>query len=335
MQDKILLAHGGGALLTESLIRDCIASRFTSAVLHRLDDAAVLPSAIGQLAFTTDSYVVSPYRFPGGTIGDLAVCGTVNDLAMVGAKPLYLSLALILEEGLPIAELEAILDAVQMRANEAEVEIVCGDTKVVPKGEADGIYINTAGIGILPENVDISSHNAQVGDALIVSGVVGLHGLAVMLARGNLSLQSPVESDVAPLNGMVQALLEAGIRIHALRDLTRGGLSMGLYDIAEHSGVTLEIQETEIPMDTAQSAACDILGLDPLHVACEGRFLAVVHPEDVSRSLDILRGFEVGKKAEMVGQILERDRYGVTLVTSIGSRRVLTPPRGEQMPRIC
>jgi hydrogenase expression/formation protein HypE len=335
MQKTILLAHGGGAMLTAELVRGLIVNRFSNPYLDCLEDSAVLPAPAGRLAFTADSYVVSPAFFPGGNIGDLAVCGTVNDLAMSGAQPLYVSLSLILEEGLAMEALERVLDCVRARAAEAGVQVVCGDTKVVPHGLADDLYVNTAGIGVLPEGVDISTANARPGDRLIVSGPLGLHGLAVMLSRGDFRLDSPIESDVAPLNGIVAALLDEGVAVRALRALTRGGLTVALHDVAESSGATLEVREEDLPTTGGQRAACDILGLDPLHIACEGRLLAVVAPGDANRAVQIMRRFEAGRDAATVGEVKERDRYPVELVTRIGTRRIITVPSGEQMPRIC
>ena len=335
METNVLLAHGGGGLLSSHFIRELILPRFSNPGLDRLDDSAVLPAPGGRLAFTTDSFVVSPIFFPGGNIGDLAVCGTVNDLAMAGAIPRHLSLSLIIEEGLPIANLERILDSAAQRAAAANVAVVCGDTKVVPRGQADGLYINTAGVGVVPDGVDVSAANARPGDRIIVSGTIGLHGLAVMLSRGDFNLSSPVESDVAPLGDIVAALIEAGVRPRVLRDLTRGGLAMALCDIADSSDVTFEVREARVPTSDAQSAACDILGLDPLNVACEGRFLAVVAADDAERALEVMQRFDDAAGAALVGEVRERGAYAVELVTAIGSRRVLTPPRGEQMPRIC
>ncbi len=335
MQKRILLAHGGGALLTAELIRELIVARFGNPVLNRMDDSAVLAAQPGRLAFTTDSYVVSPTFFPGGNIGDLAVCGTVNDLAMSGARPQFISLSLILEEGLLIADLERILDSVRARADEADVQIVCGDTKVVPRRLADGIYINTAGIGVLADGVDVSSANARPGDALIVSGVLGLHGLAVMLSRGDFRLDSPILSDVASLAAMVAALSADGVKVRVLRDLTRGGLAAALSDVAGASGVTLEVEESCIPSSEVQRCACEILGLDPLHIACEGRLLAIVSESDAARAVSVLRGFDAGSESAIVGRVKERGKHAMEVVTSIGSRRVITLPSGEQMPRIC
>jgi len=335
MQEKILLAHGGGGLLTSQLIHSQIQKRFSNDALNAMDDSAVLQLPQTRIAFTTDSYVVSPVFFPGGNIGDLAVCGTVNDLSMSGATPLYLSLSLILEEGFAMADLERVLDAIQIRAKEAGVSIVCGDTKVVPKGQGDGIYINTAGVGVLPEGIHISSANAKPGDRLIVSGTLGLHGLAVMLARNDFQMETPVKSDVAPLNKVVSALLDNNIAIHTLRDITRGGLSMALHDIADGSDSTIEIEEKDIPFSLAQTSACDILGLDPLHIPCEGRMLAVIAAEDADRAINVMQDISVSGEAAIIGTICEKSRYSIELITSIGTRRILTPPRGEELPRIC
>lgn len=321
-------------MLTAALVRDHILARFDNAILRELDDAAVLSVPPGRLAFTTDSYVVSPLFFSGGCIGDLAVCGTVNDLAMSGARPLYLSLGLILEEGLAVDVLDRVLDAVAARAREAGVEIVCGDTKVVPRGLADGLYINTAGVGILGPERGCRGDTIEVGDVLIVSGPVGLHGLAVMLSRGGLALEAPVESDVAPLNRAVEVLQAAG-PVRAMRDLTRGGLSMALYDLAERGSVTFLLEEARVPTQAAQRAACEILGLDYLHVACEGAFVAVVPAAVADQAVASLRGDGGCPKAAVVGQAVAQGRHRIELETSIGSRRVLSPPRGEQMPRIC
>jgi hydrogenase expression/formation protein HypE len=334
-RDRILLAHGGGGTLTAELVRELILPRFGNDALAPLDDAAVLAAPGGRLAFTTDAFVVSPPFFPGGNIGDLAVCGTVNDLAMAGAKPLWLSLGLILEEGLPVPELEAILDAAKRRADEAGVQVVCGDTKVVAKGQADRLYISTSGIGAIPEGAEVSSRYARPGDALIVSGALGLHGLAVMLHRGNLKIETPIASDVAPLNRAVESLLAGGIPVRALRDITRGGLSMALHDIARNSSVTVELRENDLPKHPAQQAACDLLGLDPLHLPCEGRFLAIVDAARAEEAVAILRKLPVSSAAVLAGIVKPRGRYPVEVATSLGTRRVVTPPRGEQLPRIC
>ena len=335
MQDKVLLAHGGGGRLMSELIEDMIRPRLANPHLDRMDDSAVLPGEGGRLAFTSDSFVVRPWRFPGGNIGDLAVVGTVNDLSMSGAVPRYLSLSLILEEGLAFADLELVLDSVRARADETGVQVVCGDTKVVERGRADGLYINTAGIGVLPEGVELGSACARPGDRVLLSGVVGLHGLAVMLARGEIALDTPLVSDVAPLNALVAAWLEAGVELRALRDLTRGGLAAALDDIAARSAASIELDEARFPVSAAQQSACELLGLDPLHIACEGRLAAIVASEHADRALELARGFEVASEAELVGEVREQGRYPLELITAIGTRRVVQVPAGDQMPRIC
>ncbi len=335
MPDTILLSHGGGGLLSAAFIDEHIRTRFSNAWLDRMGDSAVLETERSHIAFTSDSFVVSPLFFPGGNIGDLAVCGTVNDLAMAGARPQWLSLSLILEEGLPVPDLERILDTIRDRAEEAKVAVVCGDTKVVERGQADGVYINTAGLGALPDSVACAAENARPDDRILLSGAVGLHGLAVLLAREDLGLSSPITSDVAPLNGVVASLVEAGLTLHAMRDLTRGGLATALHEIAGSAAVSMELEEERIPSIEAQQAACDLLGLDPLHIACEGRFIALVPPEDADAALDVMRACPVAREAACIGTVREQDRHALELVTAVGSRRVLTMPRGEQMPRIC
>ncbi len=332
---KILLAHGGGGTLSAELFREVIAPRFGNPILNKMEDAATLETPEGRLAFTTDSFVVSPIFFSGGSIGDLAVCGTVNDLSMAGAVPLYLSLSLILEEGLPISDLEKILDAAKARAEEAGVSIVCGDTKVVPKRAADKIFINTAGIGRVAKETQISVRNATPGSQVLVSGAPGLHGISVMLSRGDFKFTSSLKSDVAPLNRPIQALLEKGVRLQVLRDPTRGGLVAALNDIAEQSGVSIELDEKKIPLTEAQQGASDILGLDPLISASEGCFVAVLPPEDVAKALEILKGFESTHAAALIGLVHPKGRVALECVTRFGARRALLPPRGEQMPRIC
>lgn len=297
----------------------------------------LIPSvAEGRLAFTTDSYVVHPLIFPGGTIGDLAVCGTVNDLAMQGARPLWVSLALILEEGFSVEKLDLILEAVARRAKEAGVTIVCGDTKVVGHGQADGLYITTAGIGWIPPGVDTSANRARPGDAVILSGVPGLHGLTVLLARGGLRLSSPIESDVGILYPAVAAMIKKNPEaVHGLRDLTRGGLAAALDDIARASEVTIEIDEALLPRDPAQEGACEILGIQSIHAACEGRFVAIVDASWAEEAVAILRAHPIAREATRIGWIKERGRFRVELRTSLGTRRAVMLPRGEEMPRIC
>ena len=278
MEDKILLAHGSGGKLMHDLIQSFLPD-LANPILEKMDDSAVFDVS-GRLAFTTDSYTVNPIFFPGGDIGRLAVCGTVNDLSMSGARPLYLSLAFIIEEGLPVADLKKIIASIKKAAAEAGVKIVTGDTKVVNQGSADKLFINTAGVGIVPEGVNISAANARPGDKIIVSGNIGDHGIAVLSQREGLKFQVPVPSDCAPLNGLVADMLAASRNIHCLRDPTRGGLATTLNDFAGKSHVGIIIEEDKIPVDRAVLAACELLGLDPLYIANEGKLVAVVPPED-------------------------------------------------------
>ncbi len=334
MQSKILLAHGGGGTLTSELIRDEILSRFGHGALAGLPDASVLSVPGDRVAFTTDSYIVSPLEFPGGNIGDLAVCGTVNDLAMSGATPRYLSLGLILEEGLEVATLRVVLDRVRDRAAEAGVDIVCGDTKVAPRGLVDGMYINTAGIGVFDGPPPPGPAAVRPGDAILVSGPLGRHGVAVMLARSDLKLETSVTSDVAPLHFPVRQLCATGA-VRWMRDCTRGGLAMALSELAEQADVTISLDETALPADPAVTGACDLLGLDPLTVACEGTFVAVMDGDAAENATQTLRTAGGCPAAATAGRVLPRERHGVELRTRIGSRRVLAAPRGEQLPRIC
>jgi len=333
--DRIRLAHGGGGTLSAELIRERILSRFRHPALAPLPDAATLPPPTGRLAFTTDAFVVSPLRFPGGNLGDLAVCGTVNDLAMAGAEPLWLSLSLILEEGLAFADLDAVLDAIRDRSEACGAPVVCGDTKVVGRGQADGLFATTAGIGRLLDGAPTGPAAIRPGDRLLVSGDLGRHGLAVLLARGSLGLTAPVESDVAPLHRTVAALLRAGIRPRALRDLTRGGLSAALDDWARACGACLAVRESSVPVLPPVRAACETLGLDPFEVACEGRFLAAVPAEQAEAALEILRADPVCPGASLVGEAEPAGAWPAVRITPIGTRRLLVPPRGEQLPRIC
>ncbi len=336
MTERILLAHGGGGQLTHELIQRVFVPRFAHPALARLDDAAVLEPAGRRLAFTTDSYVVSPLFFPGGDIGKLAVCGTVNDLTMVGARPLYLSAGFIIEEGLPLADLERVADSMAAAAREAGVAIVTGDTKVVGRGSADGLFINTAGVGWVPEDVDISGGNARAGDAIIVSGALGEHGMAIMSLREGLPIDTPLASDCAPLNGLVEALLAAvpAGAVHALRDLTRGGLAAALVEIAEQSGVGFEVEEARLLIRPEVLSICELLGLDPLHVANEGKLVALVAPEQAEAALAAMRGHRYGVDSRLVGRVVT-EHGRVVLRTSLGTSRLVNRLVGEQLPRIC
>jgi len=334
MSDKILLAHGSGGRLAHDIIRNSLLPALSNPVLARLDDAAVLEPA-GRLAFTTDSYVVQPIFFPGGDIGKLAVCGTVNDLAMVGAVPHYLSLAFIIEEGLPLSELEKIVYSVKEAAKAAGVAVVAGDTKVVNRGTADKLFINTAGIGTIPDEVDISGHNARPGDMLILSGTVGDHGIVVLSQREGLNFATELKSDCAPLNGLVAEMLAASQNIHCLRDPTRGGLATTLNEIAEQSDVSIRIYEDKIPVREEVSSACEMLGLDPLYVANEGKLIATVSPDNAKKVLEQMKKHQYGRDAAIIGEVKEENPGRVVMKTGLGTTRIIDMLVGEPLPRIC
>jgi len=339
MEDaRILLAHGSGGTLTRDLIQQLFVAHFHNPLLVAQDDAAVWdldPSPPARVAMTTDSYVISPIFFLGGDIGKLAVCGTVNDLAMVGASPLYLTAAFILEEGLPFADLERVVASMARTAHEAGVEIIAGDTKVVDRGSADRLFITTAGIGMVPEGVHLSGANARPGDAIIINGPVGAHGIAVMSQREGLTFSFPLESDCAPLNGLVAAMLKADRRIHCLRDPTRGGLATTLNEIAVQSGVGIDIEESRIPVPEGVQAACDMLGLDPLYAANEGKLVAIVTPEAEASILAAMRSHTYGREATVIGRVSSGHPRRVVLRTTFGAHRILDMLSGAQLPRIC
>ena len=332
--EKILLTHGSGGKLAHELVEKSFVKAFDNPLLDKLDDSAVIDFS-GRLAFTTDSYVVSPIFFPGGDIGKLAVCGTVNDLAMCGAKPLYLSLSFIIEEGLPQSELKKIVESVQRASQEAGVKIVTGDTKVVHRGSADELFINTAGIGIIPEGVDISGSNATPGDKVLLSGPIGDHGIAVLSKREGLSFSTQLESDCAPLNGLVDEMLNASSNIHCLRDPTRGGLATILNELAKQSKVSIRIEEEKVPVRDEVLAACEMLGLDPLYIANEGRLVAVVPAEDADKILKAMRGNHYGKEASLIGEVSAKNPGRVVMSTTIGAFRIVDMMVGDPLPRIC
>jgi hydrogenase expression/formation protein HypE len=334
MDNRILLAHGSGGKLSHDLVRKHIISRITNPLLDRLDDSAVLDSE-GRLAFTTDSYVVSPIIFPGGDIGRLAVCGTVNDLSMAGAKPLYLSLSFIIEEGLAVNELEEIVRSIAETAAEAEIEIVTGDTKVVNRGDADRLFINTSGIGRIPNGIDISGANAKPGDKVILSGTIGDHGIAIMSKREGLNFSTSLESDCAPLNHLVADMLDESILINCLRDPTRGGLATTLNEIAGQSSVGMELEERSIPVRDEVRGACELLGLDPLYVANEGKLVAIVDEKAAEPVLAKMKQNIYGKDAVIIGRVTGEHRGRVVLKTPYGSSRILDMLSGELLPRIC
>jgi len=332
--DKILLAHGSGGKLAHDLVEKSFVKVLANPLLDKMDDSAVFELS-GRLAFTTDSYVVSPIFFPGGDIGKLAVCGTVNDLATSGAKPLYLSLAFIIEEGLALEDLEKIVNSVQAVCGEAGVEIVTGDTKVVTRGSADKLFINTAGVGVIPEGVNISGSNARPGDKVILSGAIGDHGIAVVSKREGLSFATKLKSDCAPLGGLVAEMLKASPDIHALRDPTRGGLATSLNELAQQSKVSIRIEEKEIPVREEVLAACEMLGFDPLYVANEGKMIAIVPPGDADKVLKAMRRNKYGKKAAIIGEVGAENPGRVTMKTVLGSSRIVDMMVGDLLPRIC
>jgi len=331
----VLLAHGGGGRLTHQMIERMFAPTFQNTFLDARHDGALLPSQTGKMAFTTDSYVVKPLFFPGGDIGKLAITGTVNDLAMCGARPLYLSAGFIIEEGLPMTTLWQIVQSMQKTAQEAGVQVVTGDTKVVDRGKGDQLFINTAGIGFTTYEGTISPQSVRPGDAILLSGDIGRHGMAIMAAREGLTFESLIESDCAPLTDLVFSLLDAGIEVHCLRDLTRGGLASTLVEIAQASGRRIQVDEKAIPVREDVRGACEILGLDPMYVANEGRFAAFVAEKDAQRALNILRGQEAGSEATLIGQVESTSDGMVTMRSLIGANRIVDMISGEQLPRIC
>jgi hydrogenase expression/formation protein HypE len=332
---EILLAHGSGGTLTHRLIESLFIAAFANPALEARHDGAVFEIGGTRLAFTTDSYVVDPPFFPGGDIGSLAIYGTVNDLAMCGARPLYVSAGLILEEGFAMAALQRVVASMKAAAARAGVELVTGDTKVVGKGCGDGIFINTSGIGQIEEGEGISPKGVRPGDIVILSGDIGRHGMAVMAAREGLEFEPPIQSDSAPISGPVLALAAAGIELHCLRDPTRGGLATTLVEIAETSGTGIGIDESAVPVSDPVRGACEILGLDPFYVANEGRFVAFVPAGEGERASRILAGDPLCRDARIIGEVTDAPAGTVTLRTLIGGSRVLDMLSGEQLPRIC
>lgn len=336
MQGEIVqLAHGGGGRLMQNLIRDVFVRSFGDPLSTHLHDGATWPVSEGTLAFTTDSYVVQPLCFPGGDIGSLAVHGTVNDLAMCGAQPLWLSAGFILEEGLSIATLQRVVDSMAQAARDAGVSIVTGDTKVVDKGKGDGIFINTSGIGVVPAGVSVGPQRVRPGDAILVSGDLGSHGIAVLSMREGLEFAGNIVSDSAPLHRVVANLIAEGIEIHCLRDLTRGGLASALNEIASAAGIRMSVDERTIPVRDEIQGACEVLGLDPLYVANEGRFVAFIPATQADRAVAILRTHDVAKAAVCIGDVTGHESAVVILKTVLGTHRILDLLSGEQLPRIC
>lgn len=331
----VQLAHGGGGRLMQELIQEVFVRAFDNAMLAPLHDGATWPVEKGTLAFTTDSYVVRPLFFPGGDIGSLAVHGTINDLAMCGAKPLYLSAGFILEEGLSLDVLRQVVNSMAKAAQEAGVSIVTGDTKVVDRGKGDGIFINTTGVGLVPSGVRVMPTLIRPGDAILVSGDLGSHGVAVLSVREGLTFAGDVTSDSAPLHDVVGDLIGSGIDIHCLRDLTRGGLASALNELAVAAKVGMAIEEPAVPVLEPVRGACELLGLDPLYVANEGRFVAMVPEAQAEAALSVMRRHSVSGRAVRIGRVTERHSPPVVLRTVLGTHRILDLLSGEQLPRIC
>ncbi|MFZ2171085.1 MAG: hydrogenase expression/formation protein HypE [Methylococcaceae bacterium] len=334
--EQIVMAHGGGGRLMQQLLDSIIQPTFSNPVLNQKHDSAVLNINGSKLAFTTDSYVVKPLFFSGGDIGKLAVCGTLNDLAMSGAKPLYISCSLIIEEGFAIKDLQRIVQSMQHAAQQAGVLIVTGDTKVVDHGSGDGVYINTAGIGIIGEDISVSPAGIQAGDSIIINSDLARHGIAVMLEREGLNFENSLESDCADLSGLVQDLIQANIDIHCMRDLTRGGLASCLIELAATSRHHVEINETALPIQQDVKSACEILGLDPIYIANEGCFALFVPEAQTEQTLAALQQHPLGQQACLIGKVKAAHLKGmVTLQTAMGINRILDLLSGEQLPRIC
>ena len=332
---NVLLAHGGGGRLMHQLIENMFVPAFGNALLNARHDGAVFQIKGARLAFTTDSYVVRPLFFPGGDIGTLAVNGTVNDLAMCGARPLYLSSGFILEEGLSMETLWRVVQSMRHAAEIAGMQIVTGDTKVVDKGKGDELFINTAGVGLIEHDLVIAPASVQPGDVVLLNGDIGRHGIAIMAVREGLEFESAIESDCAPLADLVMELLNAGVVVKCMRDLTRGGLASALIEIAEAGRVHIRIEESSLPVREDVEGACEILGFDPLYLANEGRFVMFVSAGDADRALEIMRGHEFGGGACIVGRVTEDSPEMVTLTSKIGATRIVDMFTGEQLPRIC
>jgi hydrogenase expression/formation protein HypE len=333
--DKILLDHGSGGKISHRLTKDMLLPIFNNPILDQLHDGAIFDLGGMRWAFSTDSYTVDPIFFPGGNIGDLAIHGTVNDIAMCGAEPVYLSVGLIIEEGFSMADLGKILSAMGRAAQNAGVTVVTGDTKVVPKGAADKIFINTSGIGRIPKNVDIGSHRAAAGDQIILSGTIADHGICILTQREGLSFKTSIQSDSAPLNHMVREMLAASRDIHVLRDPTRGGVGTALNEIAEKPCVGIQIYEERIPLKKEVAGMCELLGFDPLYLANEGKLLAFVSPDQSAAVLKAIRANPYGNDAVVIGEVVENHSGKVFMQTRVGGTRIVDMLAGEQLPRIC
>lgn len=333
--DKILLDHGSGGKISHSLTKDMMLPVFDNPILAALNDGAIFTLVGKRMAFSTDSYTVDPIFFPGGNIGDLAINGTVNDLAMCGATPLYLSVGLIIEEGFTMADLETIIHEMGRAARIAGVKVITGDTKVVPKGTVDQIFINTSGIGLIPENVHVSVDNARVGDRIILSGTIADHGIAILTQRESLSFETSLPSDTAALNHLVSKMFATSSEIHVLRDPTRGGVGTALNEIAERSNIGIEIIEEKIPLKKEVVGACELLGFDPLYLANEGKLLAFVPPDRTDAVLKVIQSDPFGTDAAVIGRVVNDYPGKVFMQTRIGGIRIVDMLAGEQLPRIC
>lgn len=334
-KDRIELDHGSGSEASGELIKEIFLSRLDNQYLRSLDNSAVVNLDNGRFAITTDSYVVHPVFFPGGNIGSLTVHGTINDLSMQGAKPLYITLGLIIEEGFSFEDLIKITDSISHASKEAEVVVVAGDTKMVPKARADGIFINTSGIGIIPDGIDVSSFNARPGDVILINGTVGDHSKAILSKREGLDFDTPILSDSSPFNFLVSEILSVTDKVHVLRDPIRGGLATALNEIVRSSSVGIRIFEDSVPVNGAVMSACEILGIDPYYVANEGKCIVVVAPDDADKVLDTMKRHPHGKGSCIIGEVIDEEPGRVLVKTTIGGTRILSMLTGEQLPRIC
>ncbi|MCG2726590.1 MAG: hydrogenase expression/formation protein HypE [Elusimicrobia bacterium] len=334
-KEKILLAHGSGGRLTHELVKNLFIRKFSNKILNKLDDSAVIKTKNGQIAFTTDSYVVDPIEFPGGDMGRIAICGTVNDLAVKGAKPLAISAGFIMEEGFEIKTLERIVSSMKKAAKEAGVEIVTGDTKVVERGKADKIFINTSGIGFIEPKIFLSPSKIRKGDSIIVNGNIADHGITVMNARNNLGFKGNIRSDGAPLNGLIKKILSSCKHIRCIRDLTRGGLGTSLNEIAGSSKLSMLINQKDIPISPSAESASALLGLDPLYVANEGKIVLFVKKPEEKKVLNLMKSHKYGRKAKIIGTVLKEKKPQVRMKTLMGGERIVMMLEGDQLPRIC
>ena len=332
---KIRLGHGSGGKLTRALVNEVFVDRLSNPMLAELDDSAKLESGDGRLAFTTDSFVVTPYIFPGGDIGKLSVCGTVNDLAVAGAEPKYLSYSLIIEEGFSLADLERIVDSTASACEEAGVKIVTGDTKVVARGNADGIFVTTAGVGVLPNNLSLGVRTIQPGDVVLINGGIGEHAVAVLLARNEFQVAAEVLSDCAPLNSLTSTVLRAGQQVRFMRDATRGGLATVLAEIAVGADVAMEIDEQSVPIRPEVRSVCDLLGFDPLYLANEGKVVVVVGGDEAEEVLSAMKSAKLGAESAIIGRVVAKPQGKVLLKTEAGGTRVIDMLVADQLPRIC